>query len=634
MMHKHEKAKRWFVTTVLGASMIVPAGARAARADDVADRAAADMDRLYNRRLSEIRDSNMSDSEKISAINALMADRNAAMRSAGMSGRLNQVGNATRSGNNTPGFWDKAGTAAIGIIGELLKAAITNWMNNPTKENEARIAMLEAERDRLMNERNNPTNNDGTGTNGTGRPVYDSNGNIIGWDRDGDGRVDSTDNNGDGRSDGFNGGSNENGYADPYEYLDGGRTGTTGGTVDSPRTPIYDGNGRFLGYDTNGDGRADSDLAANTPTGDVAGGNANVAGGGPGGSSGAGGDEDDEDEEDEEDKDKDDKDKKDEELATADGKDGVKTGEGTGRTADGKRDRNGDGKDDELQMETLLTRVVVVPKVDPLAATGTGTAVGSARPGTAVAPAKPLEDNWNDTADNGDRSKAPDEWGDEWGEDWGGDGWSTTGGKPKPNANGTGTAPAAGGATTPGMGATKPEDAQLVDELIRVETVVAEWRKVAKEEAEGKRDPYGFHDGAGYQGSDGMTQDPLAEFRGPDGKLDLTRVDVWLVERDSWKEGMEPRRFKVTVSEEALETFDPISGGYMMARGVVSEMKLDPRVLAEIKGSVKKFDLVQVVLSSETPPEDPANAPPTPGAVPAPSTAPSTPAPTPSGDDW
>src|SRR5690606_16950137 len=125
-----------------------------------------------------------------------------------------------------PGFWDKVGDTALSLIADLLKNAIKNWMDNPTDENLKRIEELEAERDRLLNDRNNP--DPGTGSDsGVGRPIYDENGNVVGWDRDGDGRPDVTDSNGDGTPDNYNGGSNDTAYADPYEYLDGGPGGSS-----------------------------------------------------------------------------------------------------------------------------------------------------------------------------------------------------------------------------------------------------------------------------------------------------------------------------------------------------------------------------------------------------------------------
>lgn len=626
----------WFAVAVLGGSI---AFQPLAYADDFTGRAAGEMDKIYNQRLDQIRRSNDPPEVKAQKIRQLADEYNQAMgtgTNGGLAGAMNRTGSAIGSGTNVPrqpGFWDKAGEKALDIIAELLKQAITNWMNKPTEENLRKIEALERERDRMMNERNNPVADNPA--NGFGRPVYDSNGNVIGWDRDGDGRPDSTDTNGDGRPDAFNGGSNDNGYADPYEYLDGGAAGTTGGgtSLASGSRPIYDAAGNLMGFDTNGDGMVD--LAASNPAAPAnsAGGGASVGGSGGAGVSGgaaAGGIA-----EGKEGEDKEKEDKEKEDLAVGEGKDGVKTGK-DGKTADGKRDRNGDGVDDDRQLEVVMGRFIVLPKVDPLNPDATPTpgvrpAAGGAanvRPGTAgaqpggpaAAPTKPLEDDWNDAEDNGD--KGPDDWGEEWGDEWGdgsgggagsGGGWGGSGNGAQPGKPAKPGQPGQPGATRARPG----KETEIVDQLIRVETVIAEWRKQAKEEANGARDPYAFHDGAGMQGADGKTEDPLAEYRLPDGKLDLTRVDIWIVERDSWKEGQEPRRFMVTVDEAAIDTINPMPGHYVMCRGVMSKVEsLDPRVLDEIKGAVKKLDLVQVVLQSETPPEEgmnPDGTPATPG---------------------
>jgi hypothetical protein len=236
-------------------------------------------------------------------------------------------------------------------------------------------------------------------------------------------------------------------------------------------------------------------------------------------------------------------------------------------------------------------------------------------------PTAPVEDDWNDAEDNGD---SEDDWGEDWGEDWGTEG--TQPGAPaqptlpgaQPGAPG---APGAPGSVPPGRMPPASAETKLVDQLIRVETVIAEWRKQAKEETGAETDPYGFQDGQGYEGATQPAEDPLAHLRGPDGKLDLTRCEIWAVERDSWMEGKEPRRFQITVGEDAIDDFEPINNGYIVCRGVIEELVVEPRVLAEIKGEVKKLEIVQVMLCTEETPESIANpnaAPGTPGAPAAP----------------
>jgi hypothetical protein len=533
-------------------------------------------------------------------VRALQDQYNAsATRAAGLAGQIERINadKAAAKANQPPGAGSKFLDMAMGVIGEALSAAIKNWMNNPNEENLRRIEELEAERDRLETIANNPDPGGAGGdssTDGTGRPIFDDNGNLVGFDRDGDGVVDVTDSNGDGRGDTFNGETDA--YADPYEYLN----------TPTPTTPT--------------DPAAIADAAEDGGDGSASGGGANMGGSfgaGTSGGSDSGGEGEGEGE-------------GEEELAAEDedGK-GTKTGkeDSDGDLATTERDKDGDGKDDKTgqPLEMISGRILVMAKADP-ALMGPGGAVGNR------APSGPVEDDWNDMEDNGD---SEDDWGEDWGDDWGSEP-STTATQPVPAAGGTPAAPAPGAPAR--MGAAS-DTTKLVDQLIRVETVIAEWRKKAKEEAEGKNDPYGFEDAKGYASGQptATSADPLAELRGPDGKLDLARCEIWVIERDSWQEGQEPKRYQITVADDAIDQFDPIHGGYVVVRGIVGEVPVETRVLQEIRGDVKKLEVVQVVLSQEEPPEGgvvgsgdalPPLDEDEEGAVPA------VPAPSSSGDDW
>lgn len=587
---KRSRRGGWWVPVLLGASVVVYGAPPRALAQDKAalERAARERQRLFEAELARIANAEVgpgkefaTQADKTRAYDALYAEYlKGAERTNSITGAMDRLTREMENANanRPPGFWDKVGDTALSLISELLKGAIQNWLNNPNEENLRRIEELEAERDRLLNERNNP--DPGTGTDGIGRPIYDDNGNVIGWDRDGDGRPDFTDSNGDGLPDSYNGGTNDLAYADPYEYLDGPGSGTSTTDDGSGGTSGTGTPGRMI--DTNGDGipdaiDTDGDGLPDMPYGNgLAGASGSGAsmGGAFNGSSGVGtpgdaasGDE----------------------LAAADGGAG---GTPTGESGEGKRgvagsfpktdrDRNGDGIDDEEQLVMISGRPIVLPKALPEMAAG---GVAGNR-----MPSGPVEDDWNDMEDNGD---AEDDWGD-WGDDWGDE--------PSTKA----TQPAPGVPATPRPMGSASEATKLVDQLIRVETVIAEWRKQAKEEAEGKTDPYGFGDGKGYRagGTNKASQDPLAELRGPDGKLDLSRCEIWIIERDTWMEGKEPKRYQVTVTEDALDQFDPIQGGYIVIRGIVGDVSVDPRVIQEIKGEVKKVDVVQVVFSDEKLPE-------------------------------
>lgn len=514
----------------------------------------AERDRVFRQRLEQINnDTSLTPAQRTAEYDRTYAEwLKGKQQTAGLVQHMDRVASDMKNAeaNRPPGFWDKVGDKAIDLIADLLKEAIKNWMNNPTKENLRRIEDLERERDRLLNDRSNP--NPGGGDNGVGRPIYDSNGNIVGWDRDGDGRPDVTDTTGDGRPDSYTGGSFDGGYADPYEYMGGGGAGGTGSVPDplaaTPTTPADPNNLGGGGGGMGGGG------------GNFGGGFGNMGGGGPGGTGPNG-----------------------EELAAAENGDGTPTGgreRGAGSDSDeidpvtGRRK----GAVDERDLTMVSGRIMILPKADPKAALN---AAGNRMP------SGPVEDDWNDMEDNGDRA-------DDWGDDWG-DGWDEA---PR-------NAAPPGRATQPGSVAGTSEATKVVDQLIRVETVIAEWRKQAKAELEGKSDPYGFDDTRGYRagGTTKSSHDPLAELRGRDGKLDLSRCEIWVVERDTWQDGKEPKRFQVNVTPEAVDQFDPTHGGYVVVRGVISELTVDQRVIQEIKGNVQKLEVVQVVLCQEKPPE-------------------------------
>ncbi|MCO5167033.1 MAG: hypothetical protein M9894_11780 [Planctomycetes bacterium] len=515
----------------------------------------AERDRVFRQRLEQINnDPNLTPAQRTAEYDRTYAEwLKGKQQTAGMVQHMDRVAAdiKTAEANRPPGFWDKVGDKAIDLIADLLKDAIKNWMNNPNAENLRRLEDLERERDRLLNDRNNP--NPGGSDNGVGRPIYDANGNIIGWDRDGDGRPDVRDTTGDGRPDSYTGGSFDGGYADPYEWAGGGGAGgATGSLTDplaNPTTP----------------NEAGPSVAGGGGLGGMGGGFGAGAGnwGGPNGAGGPNGGDD---------------------LAAADNPDGTPTGRERGERSDSDEidpvtgRRKGSGSVDERDLVMVSGRIMVLPKAQKAGLNAAGNRM----------PSGPVEDDWNDMEDNGDRA-------DDWGDDWG-DGWDEA---PR-NA-----APPGGAPVAPGSVAGTSEATKVVDQLIRVETVIAEWRKRAKDELEGKTDPYGFDDTRGYRagGTTGASRDPLAELRGRDGKLDLSRCEIWVVERDTWQEGKEPKRFQVNVTPEAVDQFDPTHGGYVVVRGIISELSVDTRVIQEIKGNVQKLEVVQVVLCQEKPPE-------------------------------
>lgn len=519
---------------------------------------------------------------KLAAINSLMTQWEAAnRRTTGMIGDINRATNADReaaaranyydNANRRPSFMEKLADTALNIGGQVVGSLLQKWLNGGLNPEERSTL------DRMMAERDaSTTAGAGNPDNALGKPIYDSNGNIIGWDRDGDNKSDFEDKNGDGKPEEWNGGS----FKDGYDYAD-------------PGNPV---------------------VASSTPTptdsspANGGGGGASMGGSMGGGVGGGSGDDEDEGE-DKDKKDKDDKDKKDKDKK--EGEEGGKDGKGK----KGEKDKDGKAIAKGANGQELATthgRIMILPKPDPLNA---GAVKGNVRPGAnnagkpGAAPAAPANgakkdewdnwgDEWSDSTDNGDYDEG--DWSEDWGDDWG----------KKPAAGGAppapGTKPGARPARPAGQPAprgARPQDT-LLEDLIRVEATIANWRKLEKEKQLREKDPYAFGGNNKPQGNFGgtTTEDPFAAYRTLDGRLDLSKVDVWLVAEDTWSEGKDPRRYRLKVTEDAIDSFDPINEGYMVVRGTILDLPVDPNVLAEIKGEVKELEVAQVVISSKEPP--------------------------------
>lgn len=427
-----------------------------------------------------------------------------------------------------PGFWDKVGDKAIDVIGDMISKLFDNWINGGGEDDAllAEIEGLQDERDRLLDERNNP--NPGEGDNGLGRIITDSTG-AYGYDRDGDGFVDIPIENGE---PGAYNPSNDDAYASG-----GGSSGL------DPMQPPF-GNGLTSGLDPLNPLNDDDDDPLYPGFFGGGGGTPGLRGGGGGGggpqppgagandplAGGAGGDDDDGDD-----------------LASANEDGG--TLEADGDEADGL-------KDDQVapELETVIGRVIVLPKLE-------------------------VEMPSGDLKSEGE--------GDEWEDEWEDDGWDDA----RDN-----------GDKTPSGSDASQDEAQVVDQIIRVETVILSWRK-----AEKSADPYAEKDEefSGYQAPGAEEEDSLAAVRDADGKVDLSKVEVWLIAKDTWKEGQEPLRYRVELGEDVRpEEFEPVHGGVLVVRGALKALPMDERVLEEISGEVKALEVGQVILSAEKPPED------------------------------
>lgn len=549
-------------------------------------------DEIYKRRSDEImrmpEGTEAQRNAKLRAINTLMADWSAEkQRTASMlsvvedsNRQINSSGGGsyydpytgrtyTTPGTQQPSFLSKLLDKGLEIGGAVAGNLLNKWLNGGMS-NEERATL-----DNLLAERDSSTaTGAGNPDNPMGKPIYDANGNIIGWDRDGDNKSDFEDKDGDGTPETWNGGT----FKDGYDYED------PGATV------------------------ASNDGSTPAPSGEMGspGGQPSLGGNFGGGVNGGSGDSDSEGSGDE--KDAEGKDKKDKE---GDEKD--KDGKGKGKKDKDKKDKKNGGKGDEdRELQTVAGRVMVLPKPDPLGAGGVNANVKPgtpAKPGTAAKPAnaKPAKkegewdewgEGWSDNQDNGDYDE--EAWGDEaWNDDWG----KKPGTKPAGASGQPGEQPGRPAPRAPAAGG--PADPRLVDDLIRVEAVIAGWRKVEKEKALREDDPYAFGNDKGNLKGDygqGGTGDPFAAYRTLDGRLDLSKVDVWVVVDDTWMDGKEPRRYRLRVTDESAETFDPIHEGYIVLRGTVLDLPVDTNVLAEIRGEVKEMEVEQVVASSKEPP--------------------------------
>jgi len=470
----------------------------------------------------------------------------------GLIGRMNETTariDAMDKAYDKPGFWDKVGDKAIDIIGDLLSQLIQQWIAGGGQDDDLlnRINELQDERDRLLNERDT---SGGGGTDGLGNIITDPNG-TYGYDRDNDGFVDIP-LNPDGTPAGPYDPTNPDAYGnngglagglDGLNGLDG--SGGSDGLDGLAGLPGFSGGGGLGGGSGSGPGLGgfgSGGIGGNTGGEGLPGGDELGGGMGPAkAAGGAGGAED-------------------------------------GTSTAGKIDRDGDGKpdDDDRDVETVMGRIVVLPKLE-------------------------FEEVAGDHQEGGDWSNDFEEWGDDdWDDkkdngDFSEEDWGQPAKDKKKSKGGKGTVGDA------------EEAAKLVDELIRVETVIQEWRKVEEAEESGEKDPY-FQDDemSGYRASGDKApteEDPFKDVRDEEGKIDVTKVDVWVIERDTWKTGKTPTRYKVNAPLD-LKGFDPIHGGVLVARGVVKELDVDEGVLKRIKGDVKQVELVSVILSAEKPPED------------------------------
>jgi len=522
------------------------------------------------------------DPEVLRHVNAAAAYGQAAEQAAkneGMAGQLEQVraqierqraaAERDREANDRPSVWEQAGSQILqGLIAALMdvgKQKLNDWINGGGENDQLldQIRDLEDERTRLEEElAGGGPGSGGTDNGGLGEVITDPNGNT-GYDTDGNGFVDiPLYPDGSPSSPGNDG--TDPGLSAPGSVLPGPLTNSDPASLDKDDNslPNVGGGGASLGGNSGpgfnfggganpGDGGA---LGANGAEGEDKDGD-----GEPDGAAGAGG-----------------------ALGEAGSLDGAE-----GSAANGKAgSSSGDSETDEdgVALEKKFGRVIVLPKLEFEDLAGNRKANDNWSE-------EWKDDSWDDSADNGDFDE---DWADD--EDWGGE-WDAAAKKGKK------AAPAEGESTE--TNAEDQQTAELVDQIIRVETAVAEWRKLEAKAKEAGVDPYGFQDEEmGYRASGDSSKDPFKDVRTKDGKIDLTKVDVWLIQDETWKDGEEPVRFRLKIDPEDITDFEPIHGGVAMIQGVMSEVDVDKRVLDEIKGKVKEIEVRRVLLSAEKPPED------------------------------
>jgi len=477
-----------------------------------------------------------------------------------------------------PSVWEQAGAqllqALIGMLMDVGKQKLNDWVNGGGEDDQLldQIRELEEERTRLEEELagggvNGPG---GPGNNGgLGEVITDANGNT-GYDTDGNGFVDIPLYPGGSPGSPGNDGTNPV-LTTPGSVLPGGPLST-----DSPSSldkddsaadsvPASVGGGGIGGIGGPGAGGPGFGGAAGTPS---------VGGGGlaPGaaGADGPGSEEDPDAAG----------------LAGAGGAEGGEAGELDGAEGDegalGKSGSGADGEDGAAPgTKKAFGRVIVLPKLEFEDLAGN-------RKANDDWSEEWKDDSWDDSADNGDFDE---DWSND--DDWGGE-WDAAAKKGKKKSSGDVET------TT----AEDQETAELVDQIIRVETAVAEWRQLEAKAKQAGVDPYGFKDEMGYRASGGAEHDPFKDVRTKEGKIDLTKVDVWLISEETWRDGEEPVRYKLAIDPDDITDFEPIHGGVAMVQGVVKEVEVDKRVMEEIKGDVQEIQVERVLLSAEKPPAE------------------------------
>ncbi|MDF1666139.1 MAG: hypothetical protein P1V97_30565, partial [Planctomycetota bacterium] len=126
------------------------------------------------------------------------------------------------------------------------------------------------------------------------------------------------------------------------------------------------------------------------------------------------------------------------------------------------------------------------------------------------------------------------------------------------------------------------EKEKILDDVIRIETVLDKWRKVAKAKKEGDVDVFALEK---------ANTDDLP--RNTAGELDFSKIEIWIVV--DWKES-EPKRYRLSFPIES--EFSPKQGQQVAVKGALEKIELPQDILDEIGGTVHGLEFDSVVLST------------------------------------
>jgi hypothetical protein len=138
---------------------------------------------------------------------------------------------------------------------------------------------------------------------------------------------------------------------------------------------------------------------------------------------------------------------------------------------------------------------------------------------------------------------------------------------------------------------------ELGEGLLKVEATIIEWKRVEKALASGH---------APVIGDQKNEKDDFAEVRTKEGKIDVSRCELWLVDYHR----SDVKRYRLTFTAEQLDQIEPILGAQLAVKGAPAKVDDLPKGIEEdLPGDVARLDVVNVVafvkdVDPSAPPED------------------------------